>query len=341
MSVQKILLPAFFDAHVHFREESLLEPMVRATARYSDYGLAMPNLKKSIATAEEALAYGKTIRKLARKNRCGHFHPVLTIKLLKTTTPRMINEAAYFGIRAAKLMPEGVTTNSDDGVADPYDSRLLRNLRMMEKTGMVLCVHAEMPGFEDDPDDGAEAAYLPVVKEYSRLFPHLKIVIEHLSSAGGVEAFLGLGDNVACTITAHHLAITRAEAESDIHHRCKPMPKSKEDREALWILVKSGHPRVFLGSDSAPHPIEQKKKYKKYGVFTAIRLPEYLATFFEEQGALKLLPDFVAGNAHRFYHLPSGTRTITVVREPRQVPGMYWGVVPLLAGRVLPWSFKG
>jgi len=49
--------------------------------------------------------------------------------------------------------------------------------------------------------------------------------------------------------------------------------KSPEDRAALLEAAASGNPKFFLGSDSAPHPIEVKQRGPEHkdtpGVFTA------------------------------------------------------------------------
>ncbi|MEF2985623.1 hypothetical protein V3477_31620, partial [Pseudomonas aeruginosa] len=42
--------------------------------------------------------------------------PLMTIKLLKSTTPETIRRCHAWGAVAAKLYPEGATTNAHDGI---------------------------------------------------------------------------------------------------------------------------------------------------------------------------------------------------------------------------------
>ena len=39
------------------------------------------------------------------------------------------------------------------------------------------------------------------------------------------------------------------------HLYCLPILKTEEDRQALLAAIRSGCPRLFLGTDSAPHAI--------------------------------------------------------------------------------------
>ena len=93
--------------------------------------------------------------------------------------------------------------------------------------------------------------------------PKLKIVLEHISTGAGVAAVKQAGPNVAGTITAHHLLYTiDAVLAHGIRprHYCKPIAKQWRDREALRDAAFSGNSKFFLGSDSAPHTIENKYK---------------------------------------------------------------------------------
>lgn len=61
------------------------------------------------------------------------------------------------------------------------------------------------------------------------------------------------------------------------HHFCKPVAKFPHDRDALRAVVKEGHPRFFLGSDSAPHPRHTKETGCAHaGVYTSPFILPYL-----------------------------------------------------------------
>jgi dihydroorotase len=126
------------------------------------------------------------------------------------------------------------------------------------------------------------------------------------------------------------------------HNFCKPVAKTRKDRDALIEAATFGSPKFMFGSDSAPHPKEKKEASDCCaGVFTApIALP-LLAEIFERKNALDRLPDFAGGFAWSFYELfdyaSAPAKKVTLVKEPMIVPDTYFGVVPFLAGNHISW----
>jgi dihydroorotase len=71
-----------------------------------------------------------------------------------------------------------------------------------------------------------------------------------------------------------------------------------------------GHPRFFLGSDSAPHPPHNKSTSTPTsacaaGVYTSPVLLPLVAHLLESFGALNKLNGFVSENGRRFYGITS------------------------------------
>jgi len=87
----------------------------------------------------------------------------------------------------------------------------------------------------------AESKFLPHLKSLHRRFPNLRIVLEHATTRDAVEAVKSLGDTVACTITAHHLALTVDDWAGQSMHYCKPVPKFPVDRDALQAVIREGY----------------------------------------------------------------------------------------------------
>jgi dihydroorotase len=154
------------------------------------------------------------------------------------------------------------------------------------------------------------------------------------------------GDNVAATITAHHLLMNRnALFMGGIrpHHYCLPVLKREQHREALVEAAVSGNPKFFLGTDSAPHARHTKETdCGCAGIYTAHAAIELYATAFEEAGALDRLEAFASIHGARFYGLPPSEEKITLVREEWTVPAaLAYGpdeLVPLRAGETIPWK---
>ena len=107
----------------------------------------------------------------------------------------------------------------------------------------------------------------------------------------------------------------------------------------------SGHPRFFLGTDSAPHPVDDKESACGCaGAYSAHAALELYAKVFEQAGALDRLEGFASHFGPDFYGLPRNTARVTLRREPWTVPpGYAFGptrVIPLAAGEVLNWRLS-
>ncbi|KAI9033320.1 hypothetical protein DFJ74DRAFT_652026 [Hyaloraphidium curvatum] len=276
----------------------------------------------------------------------------MTLYLGPELTPQEIAAAAQAGVRGVKSYPRGVTTNSESGIESYtayYDV-----FRAMEEHGMVLNLHGEVPS---DHDNGitilnAEEKFLGHLVQLHKDFPKLKIVLEHATSKAAVDTVKSLGDTVGCTITVHHLHLVIDDWAANRHNFCKPVAKLPEDRKALQETVRSGHPRFFLGTDSAPHPKSQKEAaVSNAGVFTSAFTMQYLADILDRIGAFDRLEDFACHHGRRFYGFGSGQKreTIRLVRQPFVVPdelkyvddeGKEASLVPFLAGQTLSWSLS-
>ena len=331
--------------HVHLRKGAMLMVVAPMTARYCGKAVVMPNTRpQAILTAQDAIMYREEINRAVRlgmpdSQYC--FEPLMTIEIRDTTTPKMITAAKAAGVVAGKVYPRGVTTNSESGLTN-FDSRSTREVfRAMERAGMVLLLHGEMDQ-ERVLVTKREEAFLPTLADLSMSFPHLKIVLEHVSTEAGVRTVRRLGRNVAATITAHHLFLTLNDViGSGIapHNGCMPMPKDFGDRDALIEVATSGSPKFFLGSDSAPHLRENKECAKgACGVFSAPVLPQVLAELFESEGRLEKLEDFTSRFGAEFYGLPLNEETITLVKKPWTVPKEIAGIVPFRANNELQWQ---
>ncbi len=147
-----------------------------------------------------------------------------------------------------------MTTNSQDGVLDI--EQYYPVFEAMQAHDLVLNLHGETPEIEILQ---AEAAFVPTLHRLHAAFPKLRIVLEHVSTAQGVEAVRKCGATVAATITAHHLFMTTENAEQDVYNFCKPIAKTLEDRIALLRAAVDGSGKFFFGSDSAPHPVQLKE----------------------------------------------------------------------------------
>ncbi|KAJ1530049.1 hypothetical protein HK096_008745, partial [Nowakowskiella sp. JEL0078] len=233
---------------------------------------------------------------------------LMTLYLSPDLTQDEIVRAKESGvIYGVKSYPRGVTTNSDNGI-ESYTA-YYHVFAAMEKAGLVLNLHGEIPS---DPSNdicvlNAEERFLTHLKKLHEDFPKLKIVLEHATTKAAVDMVKSLGDTVGCSITVHHLQLIVDDWAGKPHNFCKPVAKFPYDRQALRDIISQGHPRFFMGSDSAPHQRNKKESSVcAAGVFTTPFLLQYLATILDSFGALDKLHGFACSNGRRFYGLAVG-----------------------------------
>lgn len=332
------------DWHLHLRDDEALAAVVGASARQMGRAIIMPNLKPPVTTTEQALAYRERI--LAALPAGSAFEPLMTLYLTDRTPAEEIERAHASGlVQAVKLYPAGATTNSDSGVTD------LRHcdeaIAAMARLGMPLLVHGEVTDAEIDIFD-REAVFIErVMKPLLERHPTLRVVFEHITTADAAEFVTAAPANVAATITAHHLLYNRNHmlvGGIRPHYYCLPILKRERHRQALLAAATSGNPKFFLGTDSAPHAQGDKESACGCaGAYTAPAAIELYAEAFEEAGALDRLEGFASHFGPDFYGLPRNAESVTLVREPWQLPESlaYAGdarIVPLRAGETLAWK---
>jgi len=333
------------DWHLHLRDGAAMASVIGHSARQFARAIIMPNLRPAVTTSALALAYRERLR--AALPAGARFEPLMTLYLTDQTTPAQIIEARAAGaVQACKLYPAGATTNSQDGVTDL--GRLDPVFAAMREQGLPLLVHGEVtdPGVDifDREWRFIEERLAPIVAR----FPGLKVVFEHVTTAEAV-AFVQSGPaTLAATLTPHHLLYNRNDmlvGGIRPHLYCLPVLKRERHRLALVEAAVSGHPRFFLGTDSAPHPVAGKESACGCaGAFSAHAALEFYAQVFEQAGALERLEGFASHFGPDFYGLPRNATRVTLRREPWEVPPSYaFGatrVVPLGAGEVLNWRLS-
>jgi dihydroorotase len=318
------------DMHIHFRQDAMLDLVAPLSALHFSGGVIMPNLIPPVNTVDRLLWYRAEVERAVAG---ADFEPYMTLFFRDYTEEELV--AAKPHIIGIKLYPAGATTNSDAGVREI--TAMNHVFAMMEHHGIPLLVHGETHGFVMD----REREFCEVYRYLATTFPKLQITMEHITTADAV-ALLDEFENLRATVTPHHLLITLDDVVGGLmnpHLFCKPIAKRPEDRDALLQAALTAHPKLMLGSDSAPHPIDKKEcPGCAAGVFTApIQLP-LLADLFDRHNRLDNLQAFVSDNARRLYGVNPPHRTVTLQRSPMTIPDAYGPVVPMWAGRTIPWS---
>lgn len=332
------------DWHVHLRDGDVLADTVRDISRYNGRALIMPNTIPPVTDTEMALAYRERI--MAEKP-SAQFKPLMALYLTDNTTTDEIRAAKASGaVVAAKLYPAGATTNSDSGVT--CAKNIYPVLEAMQEVGMLLLIHGEVTAHDVDIFDREKAFLDTVLAPIVNDFPNLKIVLEHITTADAADFVNRANDNVAATITAHHLLYNRNHmlvGGIKPHFYCLPILKRNTHQQALIAAATSGSKKFFLGTDSAPHGKGKKEAACGCaGSYTAHAALELYAEVFEQEGKLENLEAFASHNGPDFYGQARNTDTVTLVKEEWTVAStMPFGqdiVVPIRADETIAWTVK-
>ena len=333
------------DWHLHLRDGAALAAVLPQSARQFARAIVMPNLRPPVTSVALAEAY--RMRILAALPAGSGFEPLMTLYLTDNTAPGEIALAkASGGVHAVKYYPAGATTNSDSGVTRL--AHCFRALEAMEKAGLPLLLHGEVTDPEVDVFDREQVFIDTVLPQITGRFPGLRLVLEHITTREAAAYVAAAPDNVAATVTAHHLLLNRNAIFAGgirAHHYCLPLLKREAHRQALLAAATGGSPKFFLGTDSAPHARSNKESACGHaGIYTAHAALELYAEAFEAAGALDRLEAFASFHGADFYRLPRNAGTITLARETWQVqsalPLGADELVPLRAGETLHWRLQ-
>lgn len=312
------------DWHLHLRDDVVLDSVLEATAADFSRAIVMPNLVPPVLTQKDAEQYRDRIKQSCQRlsGAAAEFEPLMTLYLTEATDANDLVSAHQAGvIQAVKLYPAGATTNSASGVQDI--KKVYPVLEAMQKADVVLCMHGEVTDPEIDIFD-REAVFIErVLTPIRKAFPELRIVLEHVTTADGVNYVQSQDRYQACTLTPHHLVINRNHmlvGGIRPHYYCLPILKRREHQEALVKAATSGDARIFLGTDSAPHVTHTKENACGCaGVFNALNTMSVLASVFEAANALDKLEAFTSLNGPAFYGLPVNSAKMTLRKQDEPV----------------------
>ncbi|MDP0489619.1 MAG: dihydroorotase [Verrucomicrobiota bacterium JB023] len=260
----KVLMPAMFDAHVHFREpgQTHKENIEAGTEAAINGGITgvvmMPNTSPAI---DSSAVVKMVLDKAAAVSRI----PVYTSGCI-TKNREGTELAAIDGMREA-----GVLMLTDDGDAVPDANLLLQAMRYATEFGMFFASHCEDPSLAGPRamNEGSKSYSLgingtPAIAEELFIDRDIRIAhyagahihIQHVSSRMGMETirwWKSMGARVTCEVSPHHLLFNEEDiGDYDTHYKMNPPLRTAEDNAALLQALKDG---VFdlIATDHAPH----------------------------------------------------------------------------------------
>ncbi len=260
----KIVAPAMFDAHVHFREpgQEHKEDIAHGSEAAINGGVTgvvmMPNTSPAIDSAA-------VVRTVLDRARGVSRIPVYTSGCI-TRGRKGVELAGIEGMRRL-----GVTMLTDDG--DPVTNpAVLKNaMEYATSFGMFFASHCEVPelsgpralnegkvsyqlGIQGSPACSEEICMDRDIRLAHATGAHVHI--QHVSSALGMETirwWKERGVKVTAEVSPHHLIFNEEDiGEYDTHYKMNPPLRTAADSTALLEGLKTG---VFdlIATDHAPH----------------------------------------------------------------------------------------
>lgn len=344
-------MPIADDMHCHLRQGNMLEFTVNAVKKGGcDRVLVMPNTQPIISSCEDAKIYRQELIKYDDS-----INYLMTLYLNKNIKGEdIIKNHEHCNLQGIKIYPSHVTTNSADGINDLESFYPIFDI--LQKLNKSVHIHCEETN--TNPLFAEKKFITTHINDLAINFPHLKIVLEHISTDTSISVITKF-PNIAGTITPHHLCLTMMDFLNtkeynydmdftniekyitNVYNYCKPIPKSTEDKEALINIIKKNCPKVYLGSDSAPHYKKDKNDpHFKPGIYTQPFLISYVAHIFHKINCFHKIQDFCCKNGAAFLNLTEkkltvGETALCIKRKEMTIPEEYFGVVPFLASQTL------
>ncbi|MEA2216163.1 MAG: dihydroorotase [Solirubrobacteraceae bacterium] len=265
-----VLLPAFFDPHVHLRtpgqeHKEDLDSGTRAAAAGGFAGLlAMPNTDPVLDSAPLLGSLRDAASRQAR----------VPVGFLAAITRGLGGEQLS---EMAELAGAGALGFTDDGKPVADAGTLRKALQYQRLCGGVLALHEEDPtlsrggAMNEGPVSAALGiAGIPTVAESTMVardaalagYEDGRVHFMHLSCAGSVDAVAAAkvsGARVSCEVSPHHLLLTDEDVRTlDTRMKMHPPLTSEADRQALIEGLRSGTIDC-VATDHAPHAREEKE----------------------------------------------------------------------------------
>mgnify|MGYP003306505272 CR=1 FL=1 len=280
-SSKYVILPAFCDVHVHFREpgfeyKETIGSGSRAAARGGYTAVCtMPNLNPVPDSVENLRVQEQAIEKDA----------VIDVYPYGSIT------VSEMGKELADLdgMAERVIAFSDDGRGVQSDDMMRAAMERAKALGKMIVAHCEVNellkgGYIHDGVYAAAHGHRGIcsASEYEQIARDIKLAKEtgcayhvcHISTKESVELIRQAkaeGVNITCETGPHYLVIDENDLQEDGRFKMNPPLRGTEDRLALIEGIKDGTIDM-IATDHAPHSAEEKSRGLEKSAFGIVGL---------------------------------------------------------------------
>jgi dihydroorotase len=266
----RLLVPAFFDPHVHLRtpgqehKEDIRSGTSAAAAGGYAGLLAMPNTDPVL---DSAALLGSLYEAAARDAR-------VPVGFLAAITRGLEGQQLT---EMAELRAVGAAGFTDDGKPVQSAGMLRKALQYQRLCGGVIALHEEDPTLsrggcmnEGEVSAALGLSGIPTVSESTMVardaalagYEGARVHFQHLSCAASVEAVADAkrrGWRVSAEVAPHHLLLTEQDVRGmDTRMKMHPPLATEQDRQALVAGLRDGTIDC-VATDHAPHARDEKE----------------------------------------------------------------------------------
>ena len=314
-----MILPAFADVHVHFREpgrpdkETILSGSKAAAAGGYTLVCTMPNLDPVPDSRENLLRQLDIIR---------HDAVIHVVPYASITKGRKGLEC----VDVASLCDD-VAGFSDDGSGVQDPAVMLRAMETIAtRKGCILAAHCEdnsllCGGYIHDGSYAREHSHKGICSrsEWGQVERDLEMAFRtgcpyhvcHISTKESVDLirrYKDKGADVSCETAPHYLLLCEEDLQEDGRFKMNPPLRSRQDRDALLEGIKDGTIDM-IATDHAPHTVAEKSLGLKGSAFGIVGLETafpLLYTYLVRKGVISLekLLELMSGNPRKRFSFP-------------------------------------
>lgn len=243
-----VLMPAFCDLHVHFRDPGFTdkEDIISGSRAAAKGGYTTVNLMantKPVCSCMETVNY---VTKKAKETGLVDVHQ--TVSITKNMN----------GIDLSHLdeIDKTVKFISDDGKGVLDDNVMLLAMKKAKDLGITVIAHEEHNIFSKF-DTRLSEDFMTARDVELALYTGCRFHAAHVSTTGAMEKVIygkQKSRNIICEVTPHHIALT-----NECDYSVNPPLRTRDDIDFLINSIKKGYVDT-ISTDHAPHTKDDKLK---------------------------------------------------------------------------------
>lgn len=247
----KVLLPAFIDMHVHFREPGYeyKEDIETGSKSAVRGGFTMVNLMGNTNPVCSSMEIVDRVLERGREVGLVDIHQCVTIT--RDFDGKDISHIDSVDLDKVKIL-------TDDGKGVLNSKVMLDAMLKAKEKGLIIAAHAEDE--EITPYSYRLSENIETVRDIELAkFTGARLHLEHVSTKEAMEYIVEAKDkgfdNITCEVGPHHIFFTADQVD----YRVNPPIREKEDVEYLLWAIENGYVDM-IATDHAPHTKEDKEK---------------------------------------------------------------------------------